>query len=368
MTAINGYQIVTPFKQVGAGQCEWAQAEKGGKKYFIKRFLRPTLLTMGSEETKALSRRQCQEFERRHTDMRRRLDAVSAGDGNLVTTRDFFRDGSKYYKVTDWVDTPADPVGVVRKMSKMDRFVVALTAVHCVQGLHQAGIVHGDLKPANILIMKTRASWASRLIDFDDSYPAGEPPEELVGTPDYYAPEVFRYIKGKGDAATLAAPADIFALGIILCEYFAGRRPKATGKGKHPDTIAEAVIAGLRLDTGLDGDLDTLVRTMLELDPDKRPTCFDVIQDLQALKAGRSIRSMRKGDTPPLPPLASTDSAGITITTTMKTPGAPVATAASGTAPAPEPAVEDTGVAITGRIPGLFDEPVVQITGSLLKT
>jgi serine/threonine protein kinase len=140
----------------------------------------------------------------------------------------------------------------------MDKYTIALTSVHCVQGLHQADIVHGDLKPSNILIMKTPMSYAARLIDFDDSYATGDPPEMLIGTPDYYAPEVFRYLKDDTPQSGLTTRADVFSLGIILCEYFTGRRPRIAGNRTKPDTVAEAVIKGSTLDTGLSDGMDNL--------------------------------------------------------------------------------------------------------------
>ena len=48
---------------------------------------------------------QCQKFEQFHFDIMNRLKPLVADGGNLVVTKDFFRNGSKYYKVTEKVDT-----------------------------------------------------------------------------------------------------------------------------------------------------------------------------------------------------------------------------------------------------------------------
>jgi serine/threonine protein kinase len=359
METINSYTILTPFKQVGAGQCAWAQAEKGGVKYFIKRFLRPTYSDLGSPETVKLRKERCDEFERHHQDMRRRLEAVSAGDGNLVTTKDFFRHKAHYYKTTDWVDVGADALETIRALPNMDKFIIALTAVHCVQGLHQAGIVHGDLKPNNILIIKTPKSYAARLIDFDDSYRDGAPPEELIGTLDYYPPEVFRYIKGEGSGKDLTTKADIFTLGIILCEYFIGHRPQPVGKGERPETVAEAAIKGFRLETGLDGALDDLLQRMLQVDPAQRPTCAQVIDALKRIRSGSSPERV-----PPRRPTATSGGCSVAITTTIRKPGG----GAAGAPKTPPAAPESGGAVITTTVAaGPFDEPAVEITGALMK-
>jgi len=351
METINGYTILTPFTQVGGGQCEWAQAEKGGAKYFIKRFLRPTYSDLGSPETKALRKKRCEEFEQHHRDMSHRLKAVSAGDGNLVTTKDFFRENSHYFKTTEWIDIGPDTLETIQHLPNMDKFTIALTTVHCVQGLHQAGIVHGDLKPNNILIMKTPLSYAARLIDFDDSYVTGEPPAELVGTLDYYSPEVFLYIKGKCSGSDLTTRADIFSLGIILCEYFTGRKPRIIDDGSHPDTIADAVIQGFMLETGLSGGMDDLVHRMLQRDPNDRPTCLKVIEDLKKLKSGTSLH--------PEPPLPTTKTSGVTITMTMRKPTSdPLRT------PSSRPGATITG---TTGVRGPFDDPAIEISGTLMR-
>lgn len=82
--------------------------------------------------------------------------------------------------------------------------------------VHKAGVVHGDLKPRNVMVM---ASGVVKLMDFGVAHglrsgadPAG------VGSPHYMAPE---QIKG-GDTDPRT---DIYALGVTLFEAFTGRRP-----------------------------------------------------------------------------------------------------------------------------------------------
>lgn len=90
--------------------------------------------------------------------------------------------------------------------------------LHTVKYLHNTAIIHRDLKPENILIEKVESGHHKgriskcKIIDFgfacyvtDDVHM-----QELVGTPNYVAPEVYL---GKYDQA-----ADVFSLGVIL--YF----------------------------------------------------------------------------------------------------------------------------------------------------
>src|SRR5699024_3522232 len=122
------------------------------------------------------------------------------------------------------------------------------TAAHCVQALHDIRIVHGDLKPNNILIKKTETGeFVSKLIDFDDSFFEGEVtenPAEDVGDFVYYSPELLCYIKNGGDKlrARVTCRSDIFALGIIYYQYFCGRLP-VFNKSKYK-YLAVAVLDG----------------------------------------------------------------------------------------------------------------------------
>src|SRR5512136_215999 len=79
--------------------------------------------------------------------------------------------------------------------------------------LHRQGVLHRDLKPSNVLVVDGMA----RVTDFGLSVPRDEA-RGTVGTFAYLAPEIL-----VGQAAD--APADLYAVGIIAYELFAGRHP-----------------------------------------------------------------------------------------------------------------------------------------------
>jgi serine/threonine protein kinase len=85
--------------------------------------------------------------------------------------------------------------------------------------LHREGLVHRDVKPANIMVDESGASF---LTDFGLAKGAAATvltrPGRVVGTLDYLAPEVIR-----GSPASPAA--DIYALGCVTYECIAGRPP-----------------------------------------------------------------------------------------------------------------------------------------------
>ena len=203
---INGYTILEDFKVVGAGLSKWTFAERGGRQYFIKEFLSPTYpddYAPGSEKTKAKKRARCAAFEAHHRGIQHALAPLSAYGGNLIVTLDFFRWGAKYYKVTEKVDAEGLSTADIAALGLPVQLVLMKTVAHSLKILHDLRIVHSDLKPSNVLIKRTELGYTTKLIDFDNSYIAGRPPprEEIVGTINYYSPELLGYIQDAGVAA-----------------------------------------------------------------------------------------------------------------------------------------------------------------------
>ena len=204
---LNGYRLLEDFRVVGAGLSEWSFAERGGREFFIKRFLSPTYPEAdapGSERIKAKKRARCAAFEAHHRGIQAAMAPLTTYGGNLIATLDFFRIGAKYYKVTEKVDVAGLQTRDIAALDFPAQLVLLKTVAHSLKILHDLQIVHSDLKPSNVLVKRTELGYTTKLIDFDSSYIAGNPPppEEIVGTMNYYSPELVRYIQGS--AASLA--------------------------------------------------------------------------------------------------------------------------------------------------------------------
>jgi serine/threonine protein kinase len=141
---------------------------------------------------------------------------------------------------------------------------------------HQAGIVHRDIKPGNILIADDGTAMIS---DFGISHAMGDvtltQTGMVHGTPAYLAPEVAR-----GASASFAS--DVFSLGATLYATLEGSPPFGTD----PNSIAllYRVAAGSFDEPQNGGPLTPVVVEMLAADPEARPDMATVARRLAALE------------------------------------------------------------------------------------
>jgi HAMP domain-containing protein/predicted Ser/Thr protein kinase len=85
--------------------------------------------------------------------------------------------------------------------------------------VHRAGIVHGDLKPANIVVM---TGGVAKLTDFGVARARRQAGTPFAGTPPYMSPEQVR-------GAELDERSDLYSAGVVMFEMFTGRRPFDAG-------------------------------------------------------------------------------------------------------------------------------------------
>ena len=323
---LNGYRLLEDFRVVGAGLSEWSFAERGGRTYFIKRFLSPTYPEAdapGSERIKAKKRARCTAFEAHHRGIQAAMAPLTTYGGNLIATLDFFRIGAKYYKVTEKVDVAGLQTRDIAALDFPAQLVLLKTVAHSLKILHDLRIVHGDLKPGNVLVKRTELGYTTKLIDFDNSYIAGSPPppEEIVGTMNYYSPELVRYIQGSAAPGELTEASDIFALGLIYAEYLTGAMPPFDPAHHEP---AIAVLHGQPLKLGpsrTPASIIDLIERMLLADPATRPSVGQVHSTLMSLRGGAAPSTTARAPVPIRPPVVPRESAATAATTSSPTSG-----------------------------------------------
>ncbi|WP_375502821.1 serine/threonine-protein kinase [uncultured Jatrophihabitans sp.] len=145
--------------------------------------------------------------------------------------------------------------------------------------VHTAGMVHRDVKPANILLGTDRIAdtdfGRARLTDFGIVRLVGDEPltqaDMTLGSASYLAPEQTR---GSG----VGPPADVYALGLSLLEALTGRR-------SFEGPALEAAMARLTNDPFVPNDLPQpwpgLLHAMTARDPAHRPTAAQVAKALR---------------------------------------------------------------------------------------
>ncbi|MCO5968316.1 protein kinase domain-containing protein [Actinoallomurus soli] len=284
---VGGYRLLTDPTNEGGANCMWAFAEKDGRQYFIKRFLEPKRPKDGSPANataRKLMLEECEEFEERHRSIMERLSHDMSGGGNLVLAVDLFHEGCTYYKVTERIETSS--LEHPERLGSREKAILLRTLALSVQLLHGIDVVHGDLKPDNVLVQKKPGSpfHVAKLIDFDDSFISGRPPaREVIGGDQFFgAPEWRRYVQGDESVQPehLTTATDVFALGLMIHYYLTGALPGHDDRFQFP---ADAVTAGeaLRIDPRIGPVMTDMVRAMTARAPGARP---DVAALLAALK------------------------------------------------------------------------------------
>ncbi|MGV9375376.1 serine/threonine protein kinase [Nonomuraea sp. NPDC003707] len=173
------------------------------------------------------------------------------------------------YIVSEYVDGPS--LEQVGRLGGAELQRLAVATATALDAIHQAGVVHGDFKPANVLIGPD----GPRVVDFGIAGALGtgvKATGTFVGTPAYMAPE---QLAGQAGGAA----ADVFAWGSVMVSA-------ATGVPPFGDDSLPAVINRILKDEPRMGELRGPVREILlaclAKDPGSRPAMRDVLLRLTA--------------------------------------------------------------------------------------
>lgn len=161
------------------------------------------------------------------------------------------------------------------KLPPSEVLALALRLAEALSEVHDAGLVHRDVKPRNIIV---EAGAEARLVDFGFAAPLERLTygEGGAGTLGYGAPEQFR-VPSRVDGR-----ADLFALGRVMFECLTGRlERRPTPSGATPISIVADLIA-----SASSAPLAEVVRGLLREDPDQRyPDARALIHDLRRVEA-----------------------------------------------------------------------------------
>lgn len=276
---IKGYEIIGEFRNDNSGFSRWAFAKKDGMEVFIKEFLTPVypVDTKNLPPNLVHSRLKiCKEYFETKNKLYAALNKCNTG--NIVCITDFFRFAAKYYIVTEKIQGDLLSIEDIAAMPIEQKHLICKIIIHCVNTLHNNGIVHGDIKHDNILFKKTpNGKYAAKLIDFDASFFENELPnsdDEFHGDMVYFAPESFLYIAEETDS--INCKIDVFALGLLFHQYFTGHLPAFDNE--EYDYPFEAVLDGNTLvsDADIPEEYANIINSMLVGNPNDRHSLNDV--------------------------------------------------------------------------------------------
>lgn len=170
--------------------------------------------------------------------------------------------------------TLADKISESGPLPWREAKTIALEICDGLRAIHEAGIIHRDLKSRNIMLASRNGSTCAVLMDFGLARvfhgPTSETatdlttPGAIVGTPNYMAPEQF-------EGNEVSPGTDVYALGVVLYELVTGKHPFAANT-----PVGAAILRGKRLSPasslqkGLPHRCDEVICRCLEFDPKRR--------------------------------------------------------------------------------------------------
>ncbi|MEV0246723.1 serine/threonine-protein kinase [Nocardia sp. NPDC050712] len=200
---------------------------------------------------------------------------------NAITVFDVAEEDGQPWLVMEYMNAPS----LAAKLSghqtlPFDEVArIGAQAAAALSAAHEAGIMHRDVKPANILVAD---DGTVKITDFGISRAVGDVTVTatgfLAGTPAYLAPEVAR---GENPEPS----SDVFALGSTLYAAVEGLPP--FGEGDNPLAVLHSVARGQIPPPKQAGELAPVLLRLLAPNIDARPTMREAREALEAVAAGR---------------------------------------------------------------------------------
>lgn len=225
--------------------------------------------------------------------LREAQQASALNHPNVAGVYDVLEDQGEVFLIMEFVEgTPLRAAMQAGKGLATDEFFrIATQGLEGLNAAHEKGILHGDIKPENIMLTP---EGRVKVLDFGVArrFSLGNDDATLTsatiggiggGTPAYMAPEVLTQRPYDGRA-------DLFSMGLVCYEMLGGQQPFETA------SLAETVASVLHKDPPPIAELNAkvptsvsrVIQTMLAKDPSQRySTARDVLVDLKRIEQGR---------------------------------------------------------------------------------
>ena len=257
MMVLHGYQVdETQWKaKGGGGQCN--VGTKGGKQYFIKRLTKPRY-PESNKFTGEFRRKKIEECDQWLKTRKAIANALPGnGTGTLIKPIEYFRDVPCFYEIANMVDVTSIPFDQIWKESKQDKARIMLTVAMSLADVHKVGVA-------------------------------------LYSKATNQVPNPYKKF--------ISTKADVFSLGIVFHQYCS--KNGAAPICKAPQPWQEFSLGRTpQIDPAIDPDFANLIQSMLEIEPDKRPSMADVHHTLLDILKGNPRKTVEQKPAPqPAPP------------------------------------------------------------------
>jgi eukaryotic-like serine/threonine-protein kinase len=285
------YALRAPLGRGGMGVVWRAEDAVLGREVAVKEVVFPP--TMPEEDRRPAEARV----------MREARAAARLNHPSAVTLYDVVQDGGGTFIVMELVKAPtlADLVRREGPLPVQRVAEIGAQIASALEAAHQAGIVHRDVKPGNVMVPPRGMA---KLADFGIASLQGDPQLTstglVIGSPAYMAPE-----QARGEES--GPPVDFWALGATM--YYALEGEPPFDRGTSIATLA-AVVNDPPRPPSRAGPLASLVTALLAKDPGSRPSGPELRAELSRLAAVRPapatevLPSSGPGRTTPLPAAA----------------------------------------------------------------
>jgi len=274
-TRIGGYEVVTKLGQGGMGAVFKATQLSVGRTVALK--VLPPRLAKNKEFAARFFREAQSAAKLNHPNIVQAIDAGEA-DGYHYFAMEFIEGESVEHMLKTGGALPEKQVlGIARDIGRALAYA------------HEAGIIHRDIKPGNILVTP---DGTAKLADLGLARETTSQATDLtqagfaIGTPDYISPEQVRGETG------LDGRSDIYSLGATLHHMLAGKPPFAGGSGnevmaKH---LADPIPNAHKVNPQVSMAATRIIWKAMAKTREKRyATAADMVQDIESALAGREV-------------------------------------------------------------------------------
>lgn len=202
---------------------------------------------------------------------------------NIISVLDYGFDESRQpYFTMEYLPDAKTIIQAGKDLSRHEQVNLILEMLQALVYLHRRGILHRDLKPANVLVTQGHVKVVDFGLSVDSKTRSGGNSDATAGTLAYMAPELFNDVP-------VSRAADLYAVGVISYELFAGRHPF------NINNIAVLLneILNKQIDVkniGLEEDLAAVLNNLLTKD-----------KDIRSSDAGKAIIDLCQAAQLPLP-------------------------------------------------------------------